>query len=488
MDAGGRLRFGEAVLPGNNYIYFNGITLDVSGVLNATEGNIGGWSISSAGLQYTSADSNRQLKLNSTRGAFEVFYSGSLVVDINSNPSLTNLTAATAVFSELTNVSSGTIQGDGTPKYGATATATCALVAGRTYEFSWGTGFIPSVTVNGDWGSVGYGLILSTNSTPTLDNATYTLSDGVFRNSGGTAQLQSFNSVFTATATATYYVRPFIQLYSSEQYEIFTPPYYDYQYVNGSLNAALYFYGTSIVPSIEKTEMVGGGIQIIKDSNTFFKVDRNAGGGVGDPFIKAMGASVEFRGASVGAANDFTVGSFENCTIGSSGGYIAISAGSVMSIYDTQAAGSASGGMRINSNNFIRLEPNGPGGYFAYVGYSNNANLQIKVANGTNPSDERVKTEIEILEDGSIEKIKELTLKKFRYRDCETGGPTGHKKIGVIAQDIQKTSLNELVLDNSNGHQLEVDYDSLLGHALKAIQELSAKVDRLENEISSSKI
>ena len=488
MDAGGRLRFGEAVLPGNNYIYFNGATLDVSGVLNATEGNIGGWSITSAGLQYTSADSNRQLKLNSTRGAFEVFYSGSLVVDVNSNPSLTNLTAATAVFSETTNVPLGTIQGDGTPKYGATATATCTLVAGRTYEFSWGTGFIPTVTLGGDWGAIGYGLIFSTNSTPTQENAAFILSDGVYSNTGGTVQLESFNSVFTAAASATYYVRPYIDLYSSEQIEIFTPPYYDYQYVSGYLNDALYFYGTSIVPSIEKTEMVGGGIQIIKDTNTFFKVDRNATGGVGDPFIKTMGASVEFRGDSISAANDFTVGSFENFTIGSSGGYIAASAGSVMSIYDTQAAGSASGGMRINSNNFIRLEPNGPGGYFAYVGYSNNANLQIKVANGTNPSDERLKTEIEILEDGSIEKIKELSLKKFKFKDCETGEPIGHKKIGVIAQDVEKTSLNGLVLDESNGLQLQVDYDSLLGHALKAIQELSKKLDKLENEISSSKI
>jgi hypothetical protein len=331
-------------------------------------------------------------------------------------------------------------------------------------------------------------LIFSTNSTPTQENAAFILSDGVYSNTGGTVQLESFNSVFTAAASATYYVRPYIDLYSSEQIEIFTPPYYDYQYVSGYLNDALYFYGTSIVPSIEKTEMVGGGIQIIKDTNTFFKVDRNATGGVGDPFIKTMGASVEFRGDSISAANDFTVGSFENFTIGSSGGYIAASAGSVMSIYDTQAAGSASGGMRINSNNFIRLEPNGPGGYFAYVGYSNNANLQIKVANGTNPSDERLKTEIEILEDGSIEKIKELSLKKFKFKDCETGEPIGHKKIGVIAQDVEKTSLNGLVLDESNGLQLQVDYDSLLGHALKAIQELSKKLDKLENEISSSKI
>jgi hypothetical protein len=33
---------------------------------------------------------------------------------------------------------------------------------------------------------------------------------------------------------------------------------------------------------------------------------------------------------------------------------------------------------------------------------------------------------------------------------------------------------------------LEVDYDSLLGHALKAIQELSAKVEKLEAKLSGS--
>ena len=51
MNVGGSARFGQAVSPGNNYIYFNGSSLEVSGVLKATSGNIGGWIIGSNTLK-----------------------------------------------------------------------------------------------------------------------------------------------------------------------------------------------------------------------------------------------------------------------------------------------------------------------------------------------------------------------------------------------------------------------------------------------------
>lgn len=486
MDSAGRMRFGQQVQAGSNYIYWNGASLEVSGVLTATAGSIGGWNISSAGLEYTNADGNRRLKLNSERGSFEVFYSGSLLVDINSNTALTDLTSVASVWSNLVSQSMGTVPGDGTPVYGNISDTTAVLTAGKTYQFTWGTGFIPTINNTGEYISVYYGLILSTDSTPTVNNSAYTLAGGAYKSGPGNLQLESFTSVFTAGSTNTYYVRPFMTVYSSTStYDPFIGEWTS-TYENAYLNGDLYYYGATITPSIEKTEIVGGGIQVVKDTDTYFKVDRNASGDIINPFVYSQGASVKFKGAASGDENAFYVENFESISIGCPSGYISWSPTSTTSIYDTKAAGSTYGGMRISSNNYIRLEPNGPGGYFAYVGYSNNPDFQIKVANGANPSDERVKTEIETLEDGSIEKIKELNLRKFRYRDCETGYGTGHTKIGVIAQELQNTSLNGLVLDNTNGIQLSVDYDSLLGHALKAIQELSKKVEILEAQISGS--
>jgi hypothetical protein len=45
LDVNGNFRFGESVAPGNNYVYWNGTQLDISGKITATEGNIGGFTI-----------------------------------------------------------------------------------------------------------------------------------------------------------------------------------------------------------------------------------------------------------------------------------------------------------------------------------------------------------------------------------------------------------------------------------------------------------
>ena len=45
LDVNGNFRFGEPVSDGNNYVYWNGSRLDISGKITATEGNIGGFTI-----------------------------------------------------------------------------------------------------------------------------------------------------------------------------------------------------------------------------------------------------------------------------------------------------------------------------------------------------------------------------------------------------------------------------------------------------------
>ena len=45
LDVNGNFRFGESVAAGNNYVYWNGTLLDISGKITATEGNIGGFTI-----------------------------------------------------------------------------------------------------------------------------------------------------------------------------------------------------------------------------------------------------------------------------------------------------------------------------------------------------------------------------------------------------------------------------------------------------------
>lgn len=480
LDAGGRMRLGQTVSAGNNYLYWNGTTLELSGVLTATAGSIGGWTITSAGLDYTSADGNRRVKLNSSRGALEVFYSGSLLVDINSNTALTDLTSVAAVWPSVSGtpyLPSGTVDGDGTPYYGAVHGDTAALTAGKTYQFTWGTGFIPTITNSGEYLSVAFGLLLSTNSTPTVANSTYFLSGGGYKSGAGNLQLQSFTTVFLATTSATYYVRPYMVVYSSEEtYDPFTEEY-SYAYVDATLNSDLYFYGGNITPSIEKTEIVGGGIQVVKDSDTYFKVDRNASGGLISPFVYSVGSSATFRGDVVSSGNAFTVDNFDSVYIEGGSTYITMDNTTYAGLY-------GSAGVRISPGQFVWLEPGA--GYYAVVGNSTtNANMRIKVADGSNPSDERLKAEIEILPSGSLDKLNEIQLKTFKYIDTATNEAVGNTKVGVIAQDIQKTSLKNFVIEQPGG-DLYVDYDSLFSHAIKAIQELNKKVEKLEAQISGS--
>ena len=491
MDAGGRMRFGEAVLPGNNYIYFNGTQLDVSGVLTATAGNIGGWSITAAGLRYLSADSNKEINLNSNRGALEVYSSGSIVVDINSNGRLTDLTSVAAVWSGGTPViPSGTVSGGGVARYGTVSGTTAALVAGKTYEFSFNDGFRPSYSSTAA-GSVTYGMLASTNATPTIENSQYQFAAGKYFSGASTFTLDKFSQVFTVPSTATYYLRPFIISYSYTGVFNFAMAEFIYTPADGTLNSNYDIYAAVIEPSIEKTEIVGGGIQVVKDSNTFFKVDRNASGGIISPFVTSVGSSVQFRGTtSSSPVNDFTADNFQTMTLEGGVSYISMTDSTYMGIYPALGIRISPAAVTgVSGVGFVQLEP-GPGAYAIVGGSPSNAAQRILVGSG-GPSDERLKTEIEDVEDGSLEKINELKIKYFRFKENgREGDASGNKKVGVIAQEVLNTSVDYLV--NQTWPDIDGDYNvdhfSVLGHAIKAIQELSAKVDRLENEISSSKI
>jgi len=448
---------------------------NINGTVTADQGSIGGWSINPDGLSFTNATSTRGVKLNSVRGALEVSTSGSVTVDINSNEFLTDLTAGTNVSSGYSLfVPSGVVQGNGTPKYGSTGGTPFNLVAGQTYQFSHSTGFMYDVTVSSDiYNSLQYGIIISTNPTPTIDNAEFIIADSKYRFTPGSLQPSQITGNFTATSSGPYYIRPYILLTS---YQLVDD---NYVAVTGTLTGDLYFYSVSIDRSTQKTEIVGGGIQVVKDIDTFFKVDRNAVGSIVTPFVNVQGSSILFKGDVSTNANNFHAENFRDIQLQTGGTEIYLGTSSdYLGIYNVL-------GCRL-SGGFIRLEPTG--GEYAYVGNANVPAARILVGAG-GPSDERLKTEIEEVSGSSLEKIKELNIKSFRFKENNREGDgSGNKKIGVIAQDVLKTSLSHLVAQNypELDGDYNVDHFSLLGYAVKAIQELSAKVEKLEAKLSGS--
>lgn len=469
---------------------------NINGTITAQQGNIGGWGINSDGFSFSFTDSNglaRGVKINSARGAVELSTGGQVSVDINSNPYLTDLNSGTAVLSGVQLViGSGTLSGNGTPKYSTTSATSMSLDAGVTYQFIQNAGNGPNIAVNGDqYNYAQWGVLISQNSTPTVENSAIQLVGTGARYTAGNILILQTTGNFTPSTAGTYYIRSFVSLNSYEYTYIGGSGYgnpYVTEVIDGSLSGDYYISNISISPSTQKTEVVGGGIQVVKDIDTFFKIDRNANGAYED-FVYGSGANFRFEGSS-GAntnANTFRLNNFKDINMKAGGHEIVMGGG------DTYMAIYPQGGIRISpaiatgngsTNSYIHLEP-GSGNY-AVIGNSvTNVNYRIKIADGTNPSDERLKTEIELLSDGALSKINEIDLKTYKYIDTESEEAVGYTKVGVIAQDIQKTSLKNLVIEQSGG-DLYVDYDSLLGYAMKAIQELSTKLNELEAKISGS--
>ena len=87
-----------------------------------------------------------------------------------------------------------------------------------------------------------------------------------------------------------------------------------------------------------------------------------------------------------------------------------------------------------------------------------------------NSSDERLKKNIETISENDIDKVKNVDLKSYAFKSDNS------KHFGVIAQDVEKAGLEELVINDADGMK-SVDYISLL----------ILKIAELENEIKNLK-
>ena len=94
-------------------------------------------------------------------------------------------------------------------------------------------------------------------------------------------------------------------------------------------------------------------------------------------------------------------------------------------------------------------------------------------------SDKRLKREIKDATKG-LDAINAIQVRNFRYRkDNRYGFDPQGSRVGVIAQEVEQV-FPEAVKENLNGHKT-VSIDSINWALLKAVQELSAKVEALES-------
>jgi hypothetical protein len=119
------------------------------------------------------------------------------------------------------------------------------------------------------------------------------------------------------------------------------------------------------------------------------------------------------------------------------------------------------------------------------LGNSSNNVLRCAVTSITSLSDERDKKEITELSAG-LDFVKTLKPVEFVWDDRDENGRHDIKDFGFIAQDLKKSQEDAELADTlklvyeSNPEKLEASYGKLIPILVKAIQDLSAKVEALE--------
>jgi len=100
---------------------------------------------------------------------------------------------------------------------------------------------------------------------------------------------------------------------------------------------------------------------------------------------------------------------------------------------------------------------------------------------GSNVSDRDLKENIVDISEPSLDKVKQLRVRKFNMIPLGKNDVTP-TKVGFIAQEVQE-AMPDVVSGTDGKKDMAVDTTGITGHLVKAIQELSAKIEELEGKI-----
>lgn len=224
-------------------------------------------------------------------------------------------------------------------------------------------------------------------------------------------------------------------------------------------------------------------LQIIDNTgNTIFKSPGSGNICVGTTsgYNLSTGAGNTLLGNSSGYA--ITAGSGNTCLGNGAGGTIT---GGPNNTFIGINAGNASGSPFIGGNNICI----GSGSFastssvFNEIALGNSAitALRCAVTSITSLSDGRDKTNVQESAYG-LDLVKSLKPVTFEW-DTRDGAKKGDKDLGFIAQDLQSVDDEYLgLVYDENPERLEASYGRLIPVLVKAIQELTAKVEALENK------
>ena len=472
LDVNGNLRLGQKVATGNSYLYWDGGQLNISGSVTANKGQIGGWNIQNGQLQ----SAGGRLVIDPTVPGISIFDDtntkrldyryGSL-----SYPSSTTVTIAptTPIISFESHYGVYSIS---TSSYADSSTFTVTATGQYTNNSSYGTLAYNFINVDTEWRGYAYANIYMQIIDTSLDVSVGTIwvGDCEINKSGyGSAQTVALVDDYTDT--------DYINLTSGVTYKIRTTVEWNISsnYYNGSIEIANG--GTPNVGSktyniqLNQTELTNEGLQIVASTTSYVRMQR--GGYDSDGYYrKALIYTSGNADFNCLAANDSSNTSTQN--------------GSGAAIRLTNSQGAAGYALNVVSGQ----------SRFANLAFTTGGspNRQVWVTTEgliTNANSDKTLKENIVPYTKGLKEILQLNPVSFNWIDKRLMG--SNLDLGLIAQEVEPV-LPELIGKSTFGQEdetkfkLNLAYEKLIIPLINAVKELSAKVDRLEAEISGSKI
>jgi len=103
---------------------------------------------------------------------------------------------------------------------------------------------------------------------------------------------------------------------------------------------------------------------------------------------------------------------------------------------------------------------------------------------GSAISDRDLKENIVDIPEPSLEKVKQLRVRKFNMKPLTVDDDVTPTKVGFIAQEVQ-TAMPNVVTGTDGEKDMAVDTTGVVGHLVKAIQELSTELDAAKARITT---
>lgn len=103
---------------------------------------------------------------------------------------------------------------------------------------------------------------------------------------------------------------------------------------------------------------------------------------------------------------------------------------------------------------------------------------EVQAKNWNQASDERLKKDIEDLDEKYIDKVLKLKPKKFKYKKG-----IDREYHGLIAQEVQKIGYNEIVLENSDGF-LGINYIEIIPALILTIQKQQEQIKEIKEALN----